>query len=370
MEAVYHEKRDCSGCGLCRSVCPVQAISMAQDSEGFRYPQIDQERCVDCGRCAAACPFLREGHYKMMVQPTFYLLHHRSKEVLRQSTSGGAFTAFSDGILQAGGVVYGAVFDEQLRVMHGRAETPEERDRMRISKYVQSDLGEVYASMKADLAAGREVLFTGTPCQTAGMRARFGQSPHADRLFLCDVICHSIPSPSVWEDYKHLLEDEAGGKMAEAQFRSKKYAWTRANSNKGFLYRIAGETEQREDDRFYQLFLGGWISRPSCSRCPFTDTRRSSDLTIADYFGIEKFAPEKYDPLGLSLVLVSTPQGKRLLERADGAAVFEQRSADEAVSQQGRLSAPGGEPPTRQKFWEIYTAEGLTAALQAMEQEK
>jgi len=254
---------------------------MKPDEEGFLYPAIDQNRCIDCGRCTKSCPWLRENNYKNNDIPRFYAARHKSQEVLLRSTSGGAFTAISDVVLRQNGVIYGADFDENLRVVHQRSETPEQRDRMRISKYVQSDMTDIYSQTKADLQQGRIVLFTGTPCQAAGLRGYMGNSPLRDNLYIGDLICHSIPSPLIWEDYKRLLEREKGGKIVSVQFRSKKYGWSRENSNKGFLFTTDKSHEIHEDDRFHHLFIKvGTIARPSCSQCRFTDIYRVSDLTI------------------------------------------------------------------------------------------
>lgn len=359
MEAVYLKKEDCCGCSACCSICPQQAITMKPDEEGFLYPEIEQTACVDCGCCAAICPITVGGNYKKSGIPKFYVARHKSPAVLRNSTSGGVFTALSEVVLRQNGVVYGADYDDQFRVGHQRAQTREQRDRLRISKYVQSDIGDTYAQIKVDLQAGFPVLFTGTPCQAAGLRAYIGNSPLAARLYVCDLICHSIPSPLIWEEYKTLLERESGGKLVNVQFRSKKYVWSRENSNKGFLFRTDNGLEQ-EDDRFYQLFFkAGTITRPSCSQCRFTDIQRVSDLTIADYWGIEKYSPDWYSPLGVSVILVNSPQGAELFEECRYDLVTEERPREESLSEQKRLREPGKLPERRSLFWEDYRRWGF-----------
>jgi coenzyme F420-reducing hydrogenase beta subunit len=360
MKSVYLKKEDCCGCSACYSICAKYAITMKPDEEGFLYPEIDQSRCVDCRRCTAICPVTYGGNYKESGTPRFYVAHHKSQDILWQSTSGGAFTAISDAILRQGGVIYGADFDGDFRILHQRAETPGQRDRMRISKYVQSDMGNTYAQIKADLKDGRMVLFTGTPCQAAGLRGFMGNSPLSDRLYICDMICHSIPSPLVWEEYKRLLERENGGKITSVQFRSKKDGWSRENSNKGFLFTTNRSSEIQEDDRFYQLFFKlGTITRPSCSQCRFTDIHRASDLTIADYFGIEKYSPEWFGPLGVSLILVNSPKGTALFDQCRQDLVEEERPQEEALNEQKRLRKPSQFPENRIRFWDDYKRFGF-----------
>lgn len=364
MERVYENKTDCSGCGACARLCPKKAITMISDEEGFLYPDIQPKQCVDCGICRQRCPFLREGHFKESGLSRFYVARHRSRTVLEQSTSGGAFTAVSDAVLQQGGVVYGADYDETFCVVHKRAETAAQRDRMRISKYVQSDLGEIFVQVKADLQSGRKVLFTGTPCQAAGLKSFLQGSPLQQQLYVCDLICHSIPSPYIWEAYKALLEKENAGKLTHVQFRSKKDGWSRDNSNKGFLYSLDDETVLREDDRFYQLFFKvKAITRPSCSGCRFTDVQRASDVTIADYWGIEKYRPDWFDSLGVSLVMVNSERGAALLAQCREDLLFEERPAAESLREQQRLSRPGALPPERERFWEDFRQFGLEYVL-------
>ena len=360
MKSVYIKKETCCGCSACYNICAKQAISMRPDEEGFLYPEIDQVQCVDCGRCREICPITYEGNYKESGTPRFYVARHRSQEVLEKSTSGGAFTAISDAVLRQNGVIYGADYDENFYVLHQRAESPEQRDRMRISKYVQSDMRDIYAQIEADLKNGRIVLFTGTPCQAAGLRGFMGNSPLVDKLYICDLICHSIPSPLIWEEYKRLLERENGGKLVSVQFRSKKHGWSRENSNKGFLFTTDQSPKVQEDDRFYQLFFKvGAITRPSCSKCRFTDIQRASDLTIADYWGIEKYSPEWFDSLGVSVIMVNSIKGSALFDQAKQDLFEGERPKEESLNEQKRLRESGQLPKNRNKFWEDYRRFGF-----------
>lgn len=365
MEQVYSRKEQCCGCGACAELCPCDAIRLTADAEGFLYPQINEAVCVDCGLCRERCPFAAPDGYKQDTAGECYVARHRSAAVLQESTSGGAFTALSDALLRRGGVVYGADYDEAFNVLHRRAETTAERDRLRISKYVQSDLRSCYAQIASDLQAGRSVLFSGTPCQTAGVRAAIGGSKAATRLLVCDLICHSIPSPLIWTAYKKLLEDEFGARLSSVRFRSKKDGWSRANSNRGFLFTLQGSDEVHEDDRFYRLFFkAATITRPSCAACPFTDRRRAADLTIADYWGIEKYSPDWFDPRGVSLIMVNSARGRSLLEECKPNLMLERRSLEESLAEQQRLREPMTLPQTRSQFWADFQRYGLAYVIE------
>lgn len=366
MQAVYDSKPQCSGCAACKDLCPKNAITMQADEEGFLYPVIDQKACIDCGICRKNCPLHKENHYKHPTEPTFWATKHNSPDILKSSTSGGAFTALSDAILSLDSSIYGVILDKEFKARHSRATTNAERDQMRFSKYVQSDLGDIAKQIDSDLKSGMTVLFTGTPCQTAGMQARFATKAYNKNLFLCDLICHSVPSPLIWEEYKALLAEENSARLTHVQFRSKKHSWLRANSNKGFLYSVAGDDTLHEDPRFFDMFIRyNYIVRPSCYSCCFSDTKRTSDITIADYWGIEDFAPNLYDPLGVSVVLVNTAKGNQLLDMAQNSLISEQRPAQESITHQKRLSPLAGTPPEkREEFWAYYRKHGLAKAIE------
>lgn len=368
MDKIYLNKEDCCGCSACCNICPTQAICMKPDEEGFLYPDIDQELCVECGRCINICPLICEGSYKEKTIPEFLAAKHKSEEVLMNSSSGGAFTAISDAILREGGVVYGADYDDEFHVLHKRAENHEQRNRMRISKYVQSDTGDIFQQIRKDLIDKRKVLFTGTPCQNAGLRGYMGNSPLVENLYLCDVICHSIPSPLVWEDYKRLLEKEYGGKLTSIQFRSKIIDWSRENCKKAFIFTTSNSEEIHKDERFYQLFFSErTITRPSCGKCQFTDINRASDITIADYWGIEKYAPEWMDKKGVSVILINNEKGAELFKKCSEELKYEKRPKEEALTEQQRLSEPIKFSESRKKFWDDYRKYGLEYVIEQLD---
>ncbi|MBU5484380.1 Coenzyme F420 hydrogenase/dehydrogenase, beta subunit C-terminal domain [Clostridium sp. MSJ-11] len=370
MESIFSKKENCCGCSACYNVCPKQAISMEPDEEGFLYPVIEKSLCVDCGKCTKVCPLIQSGNYKHNSIPEFFVAKHKSEEVLMKSTSGGAFTAISDEILRQGGVVYGADYDNEFRVVHKRAENEEQRNRMRVSKYVQSNLEDIFQQVKTDLTNERIVLFTGTPCQIAGLRGFIGDSPLVKNLYLCDLICYGIPSPLIWDDYKYILEKEYGGKLVDVKFRSKLTGWSRKKSNESFLFKTSNSENFHHDGRFYQLFFGKkTIIRPSCEKCLYTDIHRSSDITIADYWGIEKYALEWMDVKGVSLIMTNTLKGEELLMKCSDTIKYEKRAKEESLAEQQRLSGPIEFPEDRKEFWEEYQKFGLAHLLNQLPEE-
>ena len=220
-------KEDCCGCTACASICAHDAITMKPDALGFLYPVVDQEKCVNCGLCETVCAFNDEYDRSLnLSQPDCYGARHKNPKEVETSRSGAAFIAISDVILNAGGVVYGAGYAEHFRVVHKRATSREERDEFKGSKYVQSDLGNVFKQVKRDLKEGLTVLFSGTPCQTAGLASYIGKRLRKN-LYLVDIICHGVPSPYFWRDFLTYIEQKQGSKVCWVNFRDKqKGGWS------------------------------------------------------------------------------------------------------------------------------------------------
>ena len=220
------EKSECCGCTACVSICPHDAIIMQPDALGFLYPKIDEMKCVGCGLCEKVCAF-NENYdaSKNLDAPIAYAARHKNIQEVETSRSGAAFIAISDYILESGGVVYGAGYAEHFRVIHKRATTKEERNEFKGSKYVQSDLNTVFRQVKKDLQNGLLVLFSGTPCQTAGLNSFIGKRLR-ENLILVDIVCHGVPGPFLWRDYLTFLEKKHGSSICWVSFRDKqKYGW-------------------------------------------------------------------------------------------------------------------------------------------------
>lgn len=280
-------------------------------------------------------------------QPKIYAVRHKDPAVRAASRSGGIFTAVSDHVISEQGVVYGCALTEDLKAVHIRAEKREERDRMRGSKYVQSELGDTFRNVSSDLQAGRTVLFSGTPCQVAGLKGYLGK-PY-DNLFCVDIACHGVPSPKVWAAYLRWQEERNGAKIVAADFRNKR----------DFGWRAHRETLVFDNGKcvsstvFRNLFYGHAVLRPSCSECPYKSVWHPGDMTIADYWGIEKAAPEFDDDKGVSLVLIHNEAGQRLFDAARGEVEWKQTRMEDSM--QPSLEAPFPKPADRDQFWQDFS---------------
>lgn len=306
------DKQNCCGCTACYSVCPTKAISMVADKEGFAYPDIDTEKCTGCGLCDTVCAF-ETRETKEVSKPLAYAAKHSSLNVLSQSTSGGVFTALSDYILRKNGVIYGAVFDKNFKVCHIRAEDINNRNRMRGSKYVQSDLVDIFSMVKEDLLAEKNVLFTGTPCQIDGLRS-FLRKDYNNNLICCDLICYGVPSPKVWKSYIEYLEKINKSSMVLYKFRPKNWSWYAHNVLSVFENGKEFHSSAKSN-LFRDLYYSRLIMRPSCHNCKYTNLARPSDMTIADCRGIDNVIPDFNAENGASLVLINTKKGAEIYEK-------------------------------------------------------
>lgn len=334
----------CCGCSACVQRCPKQCISLREDAEGFLYPEVDASLCVDCGLCEQVCPELHPDAERQPLQ-TFAAVNPDA-EVRRTSSSGGVFTALAEVVIDAGGVVFGAAFDEHWEVRHRYAETREELAAFRGSKYVQSVIGDTFLQAERFLKSGRQVLFSGTPCQIAGLR-RFLRRDY-DHLLCVDFVCHGVPSPGVFRAYlaeemtkiarqgekkysfafstipsipkADALAARLGCRIEDIRFRDKTNGWKKfsfalslskasAAGEKIQFCALNGFTE----NAFMQAFLRDLILRPSCYACPAKCFRSGSDLTLGDYWGVEHEAPHLDDDGGTSLVFANSGRGQQFL---------------------------------------------------------
>lgn len=304
------DKADCCGCTACASVCPKNAITMEPDVLGFKYPKVNLSKCIDCGLCEKVCAF-NENYDKSLnlKEPEIYAARHKDIHEIETSRSGAAFIAISDYILDNGGIVYGVGYEDHFRVAHKRATTKEERNEFKGSKYVQSNLDGIFRQVKEDLKQGNTVLFSGTPCQTAGLNSYIGKKLR-ENLVLVDIVCHGVPSPYIWRDYIAYLEKKYNSKIIEVNFRDKtRIGWS------GHIESFVFENKKKIELNVFKFLFGKNIMlRPSCGACVFTNFTRPSDLTIGDYWGWEKISKDfNSDNKGCSLLISNTIKGQLLL---------------------------------------------------------
>ena len=308
-------KTDCCGCNACGDICPKNAITFRTDPEGFWYPEVDPCKCIECGLCEKVCPVLNVKELKKndLAEPVCYAAEHRNLEVIFDSTSGGVFSAMAEILYRSGGYVGGAVFNEDFSVSHYISADKGDLPRLRSSKYLQSSLEGFYARVGALVKAGEQVLVCGTPCQMAALRAFLGKD--YDNLLIADFICRGINSPKVWQKYLKSFEERYGSPVVYAKAKSKEYGW-RNLTQKVILADGRHLYETLEQSNFTKGYLRTNVyCRPSCYDCKFKGFPRIADITLADFWGIEKVDRSMEKNLGTSLVLLNSQKGVRFFER-------------------------------------------------------
>lgn len=310
------EKKDCCGCGACVQRCPKSCISMIVDKEGFGYPVVAKDLCIECGLCEKVCPVINQAEQRVPLE--VYAAKHKEESVRLDSSSGGVFTAIAACVIDEGGVVFGAKFDKDWSVVHGYAETEEGVSDFRGSKYVQSKIGDSYNNAERFLKAGRKVLFSGTPCQIAGLK-RFLRKEY-DNLLTVDFICHGVPSPGVWREYlkyeiahqKAIYQIKDIPIIEDISFRNKQLGWSKycftmtwSGVDEYGINKIYSLSETRNKNIFLRGFLADLYLRPSCYACPAKCLKSGSDMTIGDFWGIQKVLPQIDDDKGMNVVMLN-----------------------------------------------------------------
>jgi len=320
---------------------------MKENEEGFLYPQIDEGKCVDCNLCYKICK--QHGVCNTKEQQVIYAAINSNTSTRECSSSGGVFTALAEYILGLGGVVYGAAFDTDFRVVHIRVDCVEDLAKLRGSKYVQSVLGDTYTRVRKDLQANINVLFSGTPCQVKGLEA-FLQNNY-ENLLLCDVLCHGVPPAGIWLQYLSYISRNRKT-IHHISFRNKKYGWRNQSlcidfDNESYIAKLT-------EDPYYIMYFRHNIMRPSCHNCQYTKYERSGDITLGDFWGIENSLHGKTldNDKGVSVVMISTDKGKQTIQCVKDKLILKESNAKEAY--QVILEGPTLEAKTRSKFWRYY----------------
>lgn len=379
------DKKDCCGCHACATVCAKHCITMQTDEEGFLYPIVDKDVCTHCGLCEKVCPVLNQSEPRKPLK--VYAAKNKNEEIRRQSSSGGIFTLLAEKVINEGGVVFGARFDENWDVVHAWTDAIEGIAAFRGSKYVQSAVGNTYRVVRDFLKQGRQVLFSGTPCQIAGLKKYLRKE--YDNLLTVEVVCHGVPSPLVWRRYldetREQLRAERGvGKntvpssidelpvITGISFRDKtngwkkfgfnlRYAASEAASNSVLTSAIKDYTvlhEMHRDNLFMQGFLEDLYLRPSCYACASRSGKSGSDIAIADFWGVENFYPEFDDDKGVGLILCNTDKGVSAYDAVDALNI--ETTYEQGLAGNACLEFREKTMKWHDLFWKRYKRKGLS----------
>ncbi|WP_321973697.1 Coenzyme F420 hydrogenase/dehydrogenase, beta subunit C-terminal domain [Paratractidigestivibacter sp.] len=327
-------KIDCCGCSACSNVCPIDAIKMTSDKEGCEYPRVDESVCIDCGKCVKACPIASRKD-EVAIEQEAFLVQHKDTDVLRESTSGGAFTAIAQQVISAGGVVYGHGYEPDAgdgEVRCFGVEEVSDLSLFRNSKYVQSKVGLAFREVHAQLKEGRKVLFSGTPCQCEGLLSYLGGKP--EKLIVVDVVCRAVPCPSAFSAYKVWLEHETGKRAHSVRFRDKRAYGYRYSNICAFE---RGQSEPFyaagvDSDPYLRAFFADACDRPSCYACAFKKRYRESDITLWDCFEVGEFCTTLDNNRGATRVLVHSQKGRDVMARLGDVATVVPLDVENALS--------------------------------------
>jgi len=338
----------CTGCLACRSICPEKCIDAAEDGEGFAVPRTDNTRCMECGLCVSRCPENSSPGLGLIDSSRVLAAKYKDDAALNNSASGGVFAGVAKRILETpGNAVFGCAYDENLVARHICVTDPGELPQLQSSKYVQSDTGDTFLQAKDLLDAGKTVFYTGTPCQIAGLRTFLGSD--YDNLLTADLICHGVPSPALFKIYLRWLGKKYDGEVISYNFRSKeKEGWGLTSRA---VIRCATRTKTRFIkpcvDPYYDSFLNSRTFRECCYTCRYAASRRIADLTIGDFWGIERVKPEFFDSKGISVVMLNTGKGNRWFETVLGDFDVVETAFDDAAAHNQNLREPSRRPALR-----------------------
>lgn len=348
----------CLECRACEQICSKHAISMQENAEGFSYPKIDMDKCVDCGLCVKVCPAIHADDIKSK-SCDVYAAQLKDKNILKKSSSGGVFSLIAEHVIGFGGIVFGAAWDEHLQLRHIGVESIDALQKLRGSKYVHSDIGNTFVQARDNLKSGRLVYFTGTPCQIAGLKL-FLRKDYTN-LITSDLVCHGTPSQKLFNLFVKGMEKDRNVRLIDYQFRDKKvFGWSCSSSSS--INRKTGKKKFHFYDRnmvgYFQAFIKGHITREDCYKCPFACPERVSDITLADYWDISSHHPEFPNRReGVSLILINSTKGRKLLDLLEKNVILCKSTLTSALKTSNHnLKAPTPRPSERDKAYvEVFS---------------
>ena len=342
---ILKNQTDCCGCRACEFVCSKKAVAMTENTEGFFYPTVNNDLCIDCGLCVKRCPVETAANSHCEKDyPEFMAARAVDEDIVFSSSSGGLFSVLANHILDLGGAVVGAGFDDDFRVVHQIIESKDDLHKLQGSKYVQSDLSDCYVKTEALLKSGKIVLFSGTSCQIEGFKNYLNRQ--YENLYLVDIICHGVPTPKLWEKYIEYQEGRYRSKIVSAEFRNKDTGWLTFSMK----LRFDNQRQYRKktaEEPYMRLFLNNCFLRESCYSCKFKTLDKPSDFTLSDFWKIKYAIPELDDDKGTSLVFVNTAKGKKLLDSISSKIIAFEVSEDQALFRNPAVLHSSHRPPNR-----------------------
>ena len=350
LQYVQRKTNDCTGCAACVGVCPVNCITMEADEEGFRYPKIDLDKCIHCNKCRKLCEKARSEIVEQRNEKA-YVSYSKNTDIRSTSSSGGIFSELANRVIDLGGSVYGVGFTENWYVTHQCAESKSEVEKLRGSKYVQSEMDSCFVEIRDKLEQDKLVYFSGTPCQVDGLLTFLKKE--YDNLITQDIICHGVPSPDVWKEYVNIRSK--GEPISRISFRDKTYGWHYFS-----MYIHSGKRKyikRADEDTFIRLFLDNVILRPSCYNCHHKHLHRKADITIADCWG--NTSGVKDDDKGISLIFANTEKGQRLISEISGNLEMNEIPFEKAVSSQGAMTKSVPYNQNRELFFSMAKEFGM-----------
>ncbi len=339
----------CVGCSACMAICPKQCISMRPDNKGFLRPVIDTEICILCKSCLRICQAEGLSTKKTPLPLTVLAARITDNSILSNSSSGGIAWLLSKQIIQQGGTVYGAAFDENMTVKHIRVANESELYRLQGSKYVQSDITNTYALIKQDLSNGIQILFIGTPCQITAVKSVFHDA--GKQLLTCDLICHGVPSPRIFADHIKTIETSFSKKVRDYRFRDKVIGWN-YNINRIIFKDGSSSLHSYWNQCYKRLYLKTIMLRDCCYTCKYSSLSRHGDITLGDYWGINQVSKCFKDNKGASVVLANTTEAKKLIDIIKEYCTYIETPLSDALQIRLIMSPP--RPKQVDSFWNTY----------------
>lgn len=345
----------CTGCTACAVSCRTKCITMTENIEGFLEPRIDMSSCVECGLCEKVCPLNKPLAEEKPIKA--YAVKSKSEQTIMDSSSGGLFSEMANAVLSKNGVVFGAKYDDNFKVVHGYTESTQDITCFRGSKYVQSELGDTFKEVEAFLKDNRLVLFCGTPCQIAGLKSYLKKE--YENLLLIDFICHGVPSPKVWKEYLNFKADKK--QLEKVSFRDKIKGWSQYSLS--FTYSNGKKVcETRYINKYLRGFNSNMFLRGSCHNCHFKTVNRVSDITIADFWGVDSVLPDFSNKKGVSLAFLQSEKGKNFFESISNIE-YKKTDTEKAVSLNKSMVISAVPNKNRSNFFNEFNTGGIKSAI-------